>query len=91
MLKITPTTKFKNDLNKFKHRKNIIKALNDVIGMLAQEKSLEKKFCDHPLKGNWKESRECHVTPDLLLIYRVDKNQRELFLERFGSHSNLFG
>lgn len=91
MLKITPTNKFKRDLKKFKYQKIIIIALNDVISLLAKEKPLEKKHCDHPLNGNWKDSRECHVAPDLLLIYRIDNKERELFLERFGSHSELFG
>ena len=91
MLEPTPTTRFKKDLKKFKHQKNSIKDLNDVIGLLIKKKPLEKKHVDHPLVGNWKNSRECHVTPDLLLIYRVDDEQRKLFLERFGSHSELFG
>lgn len=90
MLKPTPTTKFKKDLKKFKHQKKIIKELNDVLGLLLQRKQLEKKYHDHPLGGNWEGSRECHINPDTLLIYRIDEGQMILFLERFGSHSELF-
>jgi mRNA interferase YafQ len=90
MLEPTPTTKFKKDLRKFEHQTTIIQQLNEVLGLLVKKKPLEKKHCDHPLGGNWKGSRECHVNPDILLIYRVDEAQNKLFLERFGSHSALF-
>lgn len=90
MLKPTPTTKFKKDLKKFKHQIKIIRDLDAVIKILIQQLPLEKKHVDHPLGGNWKGSRECHVNPDVLLIYRIEENSRILFLERFGSHSELF-
>lgn len=90
MLELSPTTKFKKDLKKFKHHLKIIKELNDVLELLAHEIPLPNKNVDHPLVGPWKGSRECHVNPDILLIYRVDKEDNILFLERFGSHSELF-
>ena len=91
MLEPTPTTRFKRDLKRFKHQNKIIHALNEVIRLLVQQKSLQQNHVDHPLGGSWKGSRECHVNPDVLLIYRVDVPQNKLFLERFGSHSELFG
>lgn len=90
MLKLTPPTRFKKDLKRFKHRKDIIHDLNDVLTLLAQCKPLEKRHVDHPLSSNWKGSRECDVHPDVLLIYRIDEENQKLFLERFGSHSELF-
>ena len=90
MLKPTPTTKFKKDLKKFKNQRKIISDLDTVIKILIQQLPLEKKHVDHPLGGDWKGSRECHVNPDVLLIYRVEENSGVLFLERFGSHSELF-
>lgn len=90
MLKPTPTTKFKRDLKRFKHQKKIIQDLDSVIRLLVQRLPLEKKHFDHPLGGNWIGSRECHVNPDVLLIYRVHESSNLLFLERFGSHSELF-
>ena len=90
MLEPTPTTKFKKDLKRFKHQAKIIQELNEVLGLLIQKKLLQKKHVDHPLGGNWKGSRECHVNPDILLIYRLDEKHHKLFLERFGSHSELF-
>ncbi len=90
MLKITPTTRFKKDLKKFKYERKILQDLNDVIGVLVNRNVLGSKYLDHPLIGPWKGSRECHIHPDVLLIYRVDEQAGELFLERFGSHSELF-
>lgn len=88
MLKPTPTTKFKKDLKKFKHQIKVIKDLDAVIKILIQRLPLEKKHV--ALGGNWKSSRECHVNPDVLLIYRIEEDAGILFLERFGSHSELF-
>lgn len=90
MLKPTPTTKFKKDLKKFKYQTKIIQELNVVIKLLIQQLPLEEKHFDHPLSGNWRGSRECHVNPDVLLIYRIEEDSGVLFLERFGSHSQLF-
>ncbi len=90
MLESTPTTQFKKDLKRFKHNLQIIKKLNDVIKLLAQKKPLPRNNADHPLGGGWIGSRECHVSPDVLLIYRIDEKNSKLFLERFGSHAELF-
>lgn len=90
MLRPAPTTKFKKDLKKYKHEKKILQYLDAVIRLLVEQRPLERKHVDHSLGGNWKGSRECHVNPEVLLIYRVDENSSTLFLERFGSHSELF-
>lgn len=90
MLELSPTTKFKKDLKKFKHKVDVIREVDEILSLLIQKKPLQKKHIDHPLGGNWKGSRECHVNPDILLIYRVDEQRCKLFLERFGSHSELF-
>lgn len=90
MLEATPTTRFKKDLKKFKHQTNIIRDLKEVLGLLSQRKPLQKHHTDHPLGGPWKGSRECHINPDTLLIYKVDEKHKKLFLERLGSHSELF-
>jgi mRNA interferase YafQ len=61
-----------------------------VIELLANEQVLPEKYQDHALKGNWTGYRECHVKPDLLLIYKLDNNELTLTLVRTGSHSDLF-
>lgn len=89
MLEIIYASQFKKD---FKKLRNLpladLKAIFDVISQLEQEQKLEPRYKDHELIGNWAEFRECHIKPDLLLIYQVQ--QTELQLARIGSHSDLF-
>ncbi|RUM67064.1 MAG: type II toxin-antitoxin system YafQ family toxin, partial [Sulfurospirillum sp.] len=61
-----------------------------VITKLANADLLEERYKDHSLIGNYLGCRECHIKPDLLLIYRVDNDILELALVRVGSHSKLF-
>lgn len=62
----------------------------DIVGKLANGTALEKKYKDHLLTGNFRSCRECHVKPDLLLIYRIQEDIIELTLVEVGSHSGLF-
>ncbi|HBK53325.1 MAG TPA: type II toxin-antitoxin system mRNA interferase toxin, RelE/StbE family, partial [Syntrophomonas wolfei] len=51
---------------------------------------LPQKYLDHPLTGNYAGHRECHITPDWLLIYKIEKDILILSLTRTGTHSDLF-
>lgn len=64
--------------------------LSSVLVTLANDKRLEPQYRDHELSGNWSGYRDCHVKPDLLLIYRKP-DAAKLWLARLGSHSELFG
>ena len=55
-----------------------------------KDEPLEAKYKDHTLSGNYADFRECHIKPDLLLIYTFDDKYNELVLTRFNSHSELF-
>ena len=69
-----------------------VAALDYVIEELAIPNRLSENYQDHPLKGDYKEYRECHVEPDWLLIYgyeTLDNDERQLLLVRTGSHSDL--
>ena len=88
MLKPKNSKKFKRDIKKFEHQKATMQAIQDVIKCLLKQQPLEEKLCDHPLGGEWVNHRDCHVKPDLILIYKTD--DEILFLERLGSHSELF-
>ena len=57
---------------------------------MANEKTLLPKNKDHSLTGNYEGFRECHITPDWLLIYRIEENNLVLVLLRTGTHSDLF-
>ncbi|MFW2557491.1 type II toxin-antitoxin system YafQ family toxin [Aliarcobacter butzleri] len=88
MYQIFRTTSFKKDYKKLSQKnKNILK---EVIIKLANNETLEEKYKDHKLIGDYLGCRECHVKPDLLLIYRIDNQVLELALVRIGNHSDLF-
>ena len=70
-----------------KQNKNLSK-IRIVIEKLTGGQVLEPKYDDHPLSGNWKGHRDCHIEPDWILIYRISSD--DLFLERTGSHSEFF-
>ena len=88
MYKIFRTSSFKKDYKKLNAKEKEL--LKTVITKLANGKELEEKYKDHNLTGNYLGCRECHVKPDLLLIYRIDDDILELALVRVGSHSKLF-
>ena len=62
----------------------------DVVCLLREEKPLPEKYCDHSLKGEYMGQRECHISPDWLLIYKVENDMITLSLTRTGTHSDLF-
>ena len=64
--------------------------LFEVIDILANGGTLEAKYRDHDLTGNYKGTRECHIEPDWLLIYEIQNNVLVLMLYRLGTHSELF-
>lgn len=84
---------FKRDYKreaKGQHRADLDEALVPVLMALANDEPLEPRQRDHDLSGNWSGYRECHIKPDLLLIYRRPDSET-LQLARLGSHSQLFG
>ena len=93
MRTIDRNTRFKRDYKreaKGKHRATLDSVMRLVFIALASDQPLEAKHRDLDLSGDWSGYRECHLKPDLLLIYRkVDSDA--LRLARLGSHSELFG
>ncbi len=61
-----------------------------VIQMIQNQTPLPEKYRDHALVGEYVKMRECHIKPDLLLIYYINKKTKIVYLERIGSHSELF-
>lgn len=85
------TAQFKRDYKregKGQHRKTIDEALFAIVDFLAIDLALEPKFRDHALAGEWKDTRDCHIKPDLVLIYQKP-DRATLRLVRLGSHSEL--
>ena len=90
MYKIRPSSKFQKDLKRIQKRGYDITLLKDVLNLLVNGKVLPIKYKDHNLSGNFKGCRECHITPDWLLIYEIAENELILYLTRTGTHSDLF-
>lgn len=90
MRSIERTTKFKRD---YKREKKTDPSLDEaflaVIVLLADDDELPDRLRDHSMGGEWKGYRDCHIRPDLVLIY--GKEEGKLTLARLGSHSELFG
>lgn len=92
MRTIEYTTQFKKDFRREKkgeHRKTVEALLRDVVELLAADKVLPAKNSDHALVGEWKDHRDRHLKPDLVLIYRKP-DAETLQLVRLGSHAELF-
>ena len=90
MLEICRSSQFKKDLKKIiKQSKDLI-ILEKVITTLQNLQPLPDKNHDHCLSGIWHDYRECHISPDWLLIYKVEDTLKLLRLARTGSHSDLF-
>ena len=90
MLEVVFKSKFKKDLKKLKSSNRNEDELLSIIAKLANGEDLEPKYRDHALIGNYVGCRECHITPDWLLIYQVKETELALILMRTGSHSELF-
>ena len=87
---IIATNQFKSDLNLMKKRGYDLSKLDSVLKMLAENQPLPSKNRNHPLKGKYSGTMECHIEPNWLLIYAYDHNDLVLYEIRTGTHSDLF-
>lgn len=87
-MRIIYTNQFKKDYKRVQKQNKDVEKLRVVIEKLAGKEKLDPRYKDHPLSGNWKGFRDCHVEPDWVLIYKT--TEEVLILERTGSHSELF-
>ena len=94
MRTIERSSAFKRDYKRVKamprYRKNVDTLVSSVVAMLLVDQALPESNRDHTLSGDWIGYRECHIKPDLLLIYRKP-DADTLRLARLGSHGELFG
>ncbi|PID83050.1 MAG: type II toxin-antitoxin system mRNA interferase toxin, RelE/StbE family [Clostridiales bacterium] len=88
--KIKSSKKFGKDLKKIQKRGYDLNLIKSVIQKLANGEKLPDKNKDHVLLGNYKGCRECHITPDWLLVYELLDDELILYLTRTGTHSDLF-
>lgn len=90
MLMIKRTTKFKKEFKIAVRCGCDMEVFEYVVRELANERKLDEKFRDHALTGNFTGFRECHLAPDWLLVYQIDKGELVLTLSRTGSHADIF-
>lgn len=87
---IRPTSRFQKDLKRIAKRGYNTELLTAVIKKLANGEPLAQKHRDHALTGDYADCRECHITPDWLLIYEISDDTLLLYLTRTETHSDLF-
>ncbi|HSX04503.1 MAG TPA: type II toxin-antitoxin system YafQ family toxin [Rhabdochlamydiaceae bacterium] len=88
MFNPTRTTQFKRDVKQASKRGKNIKTIMAIMTKLAKGETLEPKHRDHKLSGDYVNHRECHIEPDWLLIYKIEKDI--IVFVRTGTHSDLF-
>ena len=91
MLRIERTSQFKRDYKRElrgQHKAALQTVFPEILELLVNNQPLAEKHRDHALSGDWKDHRDCHIKPDLILIYRKPDNE-VLQLVRLGSHSEL--
>jgi mRNA interferase YafQ len=88
MRKPSFTRQFEKDLRRMEKRGKNLQKIKEVMGLLIAEAQLSERQRDHPLIGNYKNRRECHIEPNWLLIYKLD--EKGIIFERTGTHSDLF-
>ncbi len=81
-------SRFKRDVKRMERRGKETSKLRKVIQLLIEGNPLPSEFKDHPLSGDWKHFRDCHIEPDWVLIYKVDGE--DLYLVQTGTHADLF-
>lgn len=90
MLTIIKSSRFIKDLRVAKKRGFDLSLLEEVVDKLSRQETLDPKYHDHSLSGEYHDFRECHIKPNWLLVYAIDDEELELFLFRIGTHSDLF-
>lgn len=90
MYKLKKTAKFKKDFKRIKKRGYDLDLLYYVVNELVSGNTLDEKYYNHQLTGDYNGFMECHITPDWLLIYKIDNNELILTASRTGTHSDLF-
>ena len=90
MLITNYSSRFKKELKLMEKRGLDIQKILDIISDLENEVPLKSKHREHLLQGNYEGYLECHVEPDWLLIYKINKITKKIYFARTGTHTDLF-
>lgn len=88
MRSLIRSAQFRRDVKLAQRRGKDLSKLRELILLLAEDQPLPPRYKDHPLSGDWKHYRDCHIESDWLLIYKIEGD--DLYLVRTGTHSDLF-
>ena len=89
MYSISYNKSFRKDIKKINKNNILMKEIYFVIDCFINEINLDKKYKKHKLKGYLSDYFEIHIRPDLLLIYKINENSKNIILSRIGSHNYL--
>lgn len=84
------SSRFKKDLKYYKNNNTVLVELDRILNSLIKGDKLAAKNLNHSLRGEFEGCFECHIEPDLLLIYKIENREVLIVLLRIGSHSKLF-
>jgi mRNA interferase YafQ len=84
------TNQFKRDVKRAQRRGKDMAKLKALLEQLIEGEPLAPEYRDHPLRGNFAGSRDCHLEPDWVLIYTLTEKGAHVCFERTGTHSDLF-
>ena len=89
MKQVVYGSQFRKDYKRYQHKPKMLAALNEIVRMLASGEEIPKRYLPHRLHGCYEGFMECHIQSDFLLIW-IDKDTGTVYLERLGTHSELF-
>ncbi len=84
------TNQFKKDIKRIEKRGKNLSKLRAALDLLIEGDPLPPEYKDHPLRGDFADSRDCHIEPDWILIYTLSEKGSHVCFERTGTHSDLF-
>jgi mRNA interferase YafQ len=90
MLGIQQVSEFRRDVKRLIRSGKDVSKLETIVTLLVEEKVLPDHYKNHPLKGAYKGYFDCHIEPDWVMIYKIDRINSCLILVRTGSHSQIF-
>ncbi len=91
MREVHKSARYKRDAKRFRNNRPVVSELFSVIDLLAADAPLPPRYCDHALHNDWEGCRDCHIRPDVVLVYQKTADGLVLLLLRVGSHSEVFG
>ena len=91
MYRIIYASRMKRDMKRIRKRGKDLSKLVNVLSILSSGQPLPEMFRDHPLSGELRDFRECHIEPDWLLIYQIQEDRLILTATATGTHADLFG